>query len=199
MLVIERIKTRQQGFSMAELLIVILIIAIIAVIALPQIMSSRRLMRYAGTQRQVVSVLREARQEAVSQRTAITMRYNDLDKTMSLSGGVFGAPGTANNRVFQLAGEGLSADDLTYGRPTGVSTAALGDATNLTALTSNSLEVTFRTDGSVVDGSNNPLNHALFFYDAQNPGQSAFAVSVLGAGGRAKIWKYASSVNAYVE
>ena len=86
-----------------------------------------------------------------------------------------------------------------YGRPTGVSAAALGDATNLTTLTANVVDIAFQTDGSVVDASNNPINKALFFYDTNTPNDTAFAVSVLGAGGRAKIWRYSSNVNVYVE
>ena len=58
----------QQGFGLAELLIVLLIISIIVVLALPQIISSRRLFRFSGMQRQMVATLRDTRQEAMSQR-----------------------------------------------------------------------------------------------------------------------------------
>lgn len=189
----------QKGFSMAELLIVLLVIAIIVVLALPQIMSSRRLFRFAGVQRQVVSALREARQQAISQRLAITARYDDANKRILLSGGTFGIPGDAKNQIFELAGDGVTSDELVYGRPTGASTAALGDGTNLTALSSNVVDITFQTDGSVIDASNNPQNKALFFYDTKTPTDTAFAVSILGAGGRAKLWRYSSGVNTYVE
>jgi hypothetical protein len=80
-----------------------------------------------------------------------------------------------------------------------VSTAALGDGTNLTPLTGNNLEITFQPDGSVVDASNNPQNKALFFYSSETPAETAFGISVLGAGGRAKLWRYSPNVNAYVE
>lgn len=189
----------QKGFSMAELLIVLLVIAIIVVLALPQIMSSRRLFRFAGVQRQVVSALREARQQAISQRLAITARYDDANKRILLSGGTFGIPGDAKNQIFELAGDGVTSNELVYGRPTGASTAALGDGTNLTALSSNVVDITFQTDGSVIDASNNPQNKALFFYDTKTPTDTAFAVSILGAGGRAKLWRYSSGVNTYVE
>ena len=189
----------QKGFSMAELLIVLLVIAIIVVLALPQIMSSRRLFRFAGVQRQVVSALREARQQAISQRLAITARYDDANKRILLSGGTFGIPGDAKNQIFELAGDGITSNELVYGRPTGASTAALGDGTNLTALSSNVVDITFQTDGSVIDASNNPQNKALFFYDTKTPTDTAFAVSILGAGGRAKLWRYSSGVNTYVE
>ena len=189
----------QKGFSIAEVLIVLFVIAIIVVLALPQIITSRRLFRFAGVQRQVVSVLREARQEAMSQRTSITFRYDNTNKRLILFGGRFGVAGNSQNQIYELAGNGMTQDEVIYGRPTGATTAALGDATNLTALTLDKVDVTFQRDGSVIDGSNNPKNNALFFYDDSNPAESAFAVSILGAGGRTKIWRYSSSVDMYVE
>jgi prepilin-type N-terminal cleavage/methylation domain-containing protein len=194
-----RKQTKSNGFSVPELLIVLLVIAIIAVLALPQVISSRRLFRFSATQRQVATGFREARQEAMSQRTAVTIRYDNLNKTLSLYGGNFGVSGDSKNRIYLLTGDGLESDNLVYGRPTGVTVAALGDGTTLTSLASNAVEVTYQTDGSVVDASNNPQNKALFFYNPQIPEDTAFAVSILGAGGRAKLWKYSSGVNAYVE
>lgn len=187
------------GFSVVELIIVLLVISIIVVFALPQIISSRRMFRFAGVQRQIVTVLRETRQEAMSQRQPITFRYEDADKQIVIYGGKFGANGSGTNRVGQLADEGLVKNDFMYGRPSGISVAALGDKTNITDLTDGVVEVTFQADGSVVDAGNNLLNKALFFYHKNYPKDTAFAVSVLGAGGRIKIWKYSSGVNSYVE
>lgn len=189
----------QKGFSLAEVLIVLFIVAIIVVLALPQMISSRRMFRFAGVQRQVVSVLREARQESIAQRTSITFRYDNLNKRIILFGGKFGNAGDGNNRVFELSGDGVTQDEVVYGRPTGASASALGDSTNLTSLSTNKLDISFQTDGSVIDASNNPKNNALFFYDSSSPAESAFAVSILGAGGRIKMWRYASNVNMYVE
>jgi hypothetical protein len=86
-----------------------------------------------------------------------------------------------------------------YGRPSGVSTAALGDGTNITNPTSNAVEITFQADGSVINASNTPQNYAMFFYHSKHAAETAFAVSVLGAGGRAKVWRYNKQTNSYVE
>jgi hypothetical protein len=93
----------------------------------------------------------------------------------------------------------LEFDNFVYGRPTGVTSAALGDGTTLSSLTANAVDITFQTDGSVIDASNNPQNKALFFYNPQMPKETAFAVSILGAGGRVKLWKYSSGADVYVE
>ncbi len=187
------------GFSIAELVVVLLVGAIILVLALPQIISSRRLFRFAGVQRQVATGLKEARQEAMGQRRPITVRYDNSAKTLTMYGGEFGAQGDAKNLIMMLADTGLESEDIIYGRPTGVTAAALADTTNLTALTSGAVEITFQPDGSVLDGSGNPQNKALFFYHDKFRQDTAFAVSVLGAGGRVKLWRYSSGANAYIE
>jgi len=191
--------SKQQGFSLPELVVVLLVAAIILVVALPQILSSRRLFRFSGLQRQVATSLRESRQEAMSQRKPITFRYDNANKRTVTYGGNFGALGDAKNVVVTLTGSGVEPDDVKYGRPTGVPTSALSDTTNLTNLSSNAVEITFQADGSVIDASNNPQNRALFFYHDKYRLDTAFAVSVLGAGGRIKVWRYSQGVNSYVE
>lgn len=195
----KRFLQRQKGFSLPELIIVLLVAAIILVLALPQIISSRRLFRFAGLQRQVAASLRDARQEAMSQRKPITFRYQHNRTQIIIYGGSFGAVGNGKNIVHQMTDSGLVKNDLKYGRPGGVNTAALSDGTNLTALSGNIVEITFQPDGSVVDASNNPQNKALFFYHDKHRKDTAFAVSILGAGGRVKVWRYSKGVNLYVE
>jgi prepilin-type N-terminal cleavage/methylation domain-containing protein len=191
--------SQASGFSAVELIIVLLIISILIVIALPQIITSRRLVRFSNLQRQVTTTLREARQEAVSQRLSITVRYDDTNKRMLVYGGKFGGIGTPNNLLVNFADEGLVSGEIMYGKPAGASAAALGDGSNIETLVAGKAEVTFQADGTVVDASNNPQNKALFFFDSQSPAGVAFAVSVLGAGGRVKIWRYSSGTNSYVE
>jgi len=190
---------KQKGFSLPELVVVLLVAAIILVLALPQVISSRRLFKFSGIQRQVATSLREARQEAMSQRKPVTFRFDNSNKEIVTYGGAFGALGDVKNVVVPLAGSGVEAGDLKYGRPAGVSSAALSDTTNLTNPSSNAVEITFLPDGSVLDASGNPQNHALFFYHDKYRLDTAFAVSVLGAGGRIKVWRYSQGVNSYVE
>lgn len=189
----------QRGFSLPELIIVLLIIAILVVLALPQITASRRLMRFSAMQRQVATALNETRQHAMSQRTAVTFRYDNAGKRIIIYGGKFGVLGDAKNQKTDFATSGLLPNEIVYGRPAGASASALGDSSNLTELSANVVDVTFQPDGSVTDSGNNPVNKALFFYDAKSKKDTAFAVSILGAGGRTKIWRYSKGVDAYVE
>jgi len=190
---------RQKGFSMPELLVVLLVISILVVLALPQLSASRRLFRFSGMQRQVVASLNEARQQAMSQRVAITFRYDNTNKQTVIYGGSYGALGDSKNQTVEMSGSGLDKADIVYGRPSGASKAALTDTTNMTALSSKTVSVTFQADGSVLDAANLPLNSALFFYNNKSPQDAAFAVSVLGAGGRVKLWRYSKNINTYIE
>lgn len=194
-----KILKRQGGFSLPELIVVLLIISILVVLALPQLSASRRLFRFAGMQRQIVASLNEARQQAMSQRAAITFRYDDSNKRTVIYGGSFGAFGDSKNKTVEMSGSGLAAADIVYGRPTGAPKSALTDTSNMTALVAKAVNITFQADGSVVDAANIPTNSGLFFYNKQSAQDAAFAVSVLGAGGRVKLWRYSKNIKAYIE
>jgi hypothetical protein len=59
--------------------------------------------------------------------------------------------------------------------------------------------VTFQPDGSVIDLNGNPIGMALFIYNNRAARGTASAISVVGASGRIKIWRYDGNANAYVE
>lgn len=189
----------QRGFSLPEMIIVLLVLAILITLALPQILSSTRLFRFSSMQRQMASSITQARQDAISERQAVTFRYDNVNKRMILFGAKYGTFGDQKNFVQEMSGSGVNAYDIIYGRPAGASTDNLGDGTNLSGLTNNFQDITFLPDGSVRDTNNNPINKTLFFYYDKYREDTAFAISVLGAGGRTKVWRYNKQTNRYVE
>ena len=211
-----------RGRSILETLIVVTIAAILTSVALPQMMSARRLMRSATLPREVATQLRFTRQQAMSQRQAFTFQYDDSTKQITIfdhnnvgnstascnmSGvavlAASGYPSTACTTTLltiPLTGSGgLPASEVSYGIPSGISSSALSDTTTLTSLSSNKIYVTFQSDGTVVDNNGNPTNRTLFFYNNQAATQTAAAVSVLGASGRIKVWRYDTSASKYAE
>ena len=184
---------------MPEVIIVLLVLTILITLALPQIISGRRLFRFSSMQRQIASSLVQARQDAMSERTAVTFRYDNANKRIIFFGGKYGVAGDSGNYVEEMSGSGLESYDIIYGRLAGASTDPLGDGTNLSNLTGTNLDVTFLPDGSVRDANNNPINRTMFFYHDKHRDDTAFAVSVLGAGGRAKVWRFNKQTNRYVE
>jgi prepilin-type N-terminal cleavage/methylation domain-containing protein len=106
-----------------------------------------------------------------------------------------------------LAQGGLPTSEIGYGVPSGVSTATpLGDGISMTGakttLDGNSkFNVTFQADGSVVDKASVPAggtqvsqclpwDRLMLIYNKKAPTNTAAAISVLGASGRIKVWRY---------
>jgi prepilin-type N-terminal cleavage/methylation domain-containing protein len=201
-----------RGYSVIETLIVMALIGVLSALAIPQLISERRLTRSVGVTREILSQMRLARQLAMSQRQAFTFQYNNTTKQISiidhnsnLGPGLFADPAYPNTATSTLlsttplASGGLDSSEIAYGIPTGLPTGALGDGTAMTALTNNQLNVTFQPDGSVIDAMGNPTGIAMFIYNSRASRATASAISVMGASGRIKIWRYDRSANLYTE
>ena len=92
------------------------------------------------------------------------------------------------------------ATELTYGIPSGISNTTLDDGNTLTALSGTGVvNITFQADGTVVDNSGTFRSASLFFYNSQVPTQTASAISILGAAGRVKVWRYSTSASKFAE
>lgn len=107
---------------------------------------------------------------------------------------------------------GLPATEITYGIPAGsqlpagapiIPVTALGDNIVMTPLTpvgaGGKLNITFQADGSVVDAAGFPLDRAMFVFNNRVAQATASAISIAGASGRVKVWRYTLSGNSYVE
>lgn len=212
----------ESGRSVIETLVVIAIASLLASVALPQLMSARRLMRSATLAREMTAQMRYARQQAMSQRQAVTFQYDNSTKTVTIldhnntnnaNAGcnmtglqVLSAAGYPNTACTTTAltvplatGAGLPASDLSYGIPTGISTTPLDDGNTMTALSGTVVNITFQSDGTVLDATGNYANPTMFFYNNQAPSQTASAISILGAAGRIKVWRYSTSASKYAE
>jgi prepilin-type N-terminal cleavage/methylation domain-containing protein len=201
-----------RGYSLVETLIVVALIGVLSAIALPQLIAERRLSRSIGVTREILSQLRHARQLAMSQRQAFTFQYNNINKQISIIDhnnniglSLFADaayPNTAGSSVISatpLATGGLVQSEITYGIPPGLPNGALADGISMTGLTNNQLNITFQPDGSVIDAAGNPMGRAIFIYNSTTPQATASAISVIGASGRVKIWRYDRNANLYAE
>lgn len=178
--------------------------------AVPKFMSAQRVSRANGVTVETATQLRLARQESMSQLRAMTVQYDNVAKQLvvirhaTAGPAVLTAANYPNNgvtvRTVALAGAGLSTSDIIYGRPASLPAVNLGDNTTMTVMpTGGKLNITFQPDGSVVNAAGNPVDLALYFYNAQADRETATAISVLGAAGRVKVWRYNSNANRYVE
>ncbi len=215
------------GFSVVELAVVMTIAGILTAIAVPQMISQRRLTRATAVTREIMTQMRYARQLAMSQsgatptgalrRVAYTFQYNDTAKeiriigpipagTASLTDGTY--PNIAGSSVVvrrSLVEGGLASSQIVSGIPTSLPGAPTSvDGVTGVALAGGNLNITFQPEGQVVDAANNPVDRALFIYNNQASQATASAITVRGASGRVKIWRYnanAANLNAstYIE
>jgi Tfp pilus assembly protein FimT len=212
-----------RGNSVIETLVVVAIAALLGAVAVPQMISARRLMRSAALPREVVAQLRFTKQQAMSQRQAFTFQYNDSTKQIRIiDHNNNGNPNPACNvagkdivgdalypdtacsvtvLTIPLGGGAVPAADISIGVPSSLSgVSTLDDTSTPTLLTNGKLNINFQPDGSVIDTNGNPINNrTLFLYNNRVPTETAVAISVLGAAGRVKVWRYSSSVNKYAE
>lgn len=208
------------GRSVIETLIVVTVAALLTTAAMPQLITSRRLIRSSTMQREIATQLRFARQQAMSQRQAFTFQYNDSTKTIRIfdhqnnnnANSACNMPGvqvlttsgypntscTVTALTVSLA-TALPASEIKYGVPTTITNSNLADGTSLTALAGNVVNITFQPNGTVIDSSNNFINKSLYFYNNKAKTETAVAISVLGAAGRVKVWRYSTSASQYAE
>ena len=188
--------------SMVELSVVIAIMAVVMIVAIPQLIGARRNMRAAAGPAEVKAQLRYARQQALGLQRAVTFQYDTAAREINVikhgsagaavlnSAGYPLTSGYTLLRTVPLAAGGVTPDEIEYGLPPGAPTTPLADTTTLTAPVNNQINITFQPDGSVIDAAGGTANFAMMFYHPDYAEATARAVSVLGATGRVKLWRY---------
>ena len=200
----------ERGMSMVELAVVVGIMCLVMVIAIPQLVGARRNMRAAAGPAEVKAQLRYARQQALGLKRAVTVQYDAVARELNViqhgsagpavlaSAGYPLTPGYTLLRNIPLATGGVAPDEIEYGLPPGAPSTPLADTTTLTAPVNNQVNITFQPDGSVMDATGATANFAMMFYHPDYADSTARAVTVLGATGRVKLWRY-TDVQTWVE
>jgi len=207
---------------------VITAIAVPQMVAQRRLLRSNAVIREIATQMRYARQLAMSHQQAVTfQYDDVTKviriidHNNDLTDFKSGTAVLIAAdyPSTALPAkivsTVSLAQGGIPISEIAYGVPSGLPTAALGDGIPMTGpkttLDTNSrFNVTFQADGSVVDSAGIPVGgsavsqcipweRAMLIYNSKAPKGTAAAISVMGASGRIKVWRFNISANTFEE
>jgi len=172
------------GFSLVEANLVILIICVIAGIALLNVTGVMPGIRANTALSQTVAQLRSGRESAMAQRRNIQLTFlgNNQIQLVRLdmpTGTTVLSTVTLENDIEFLLSDGVPDTPDSFGNAAAVDFGG-------------SAPLTFLSDGTLVDAQGNPLNGSVFLGLANNP-ETARAVTILGATGRVRGYKWTGS------
>lgn len=94
-----RARPAQPGFTLIELMIVVIIVGVLALIAVPRFGGAQNTERLKGAMRRIDADLRLARGRALDRGASYTLSFNTATRSYSLAPGVPGALGAADFSV----------------------------------------------------------------------------------------------------
>lgn len=202
--------SRMKGFSLIEVIIVLVIIAILTAISLPYIYNYRTLYRSEDQALKVMDLMREANQLALTRRR--TMRF-EIDLTDNRA--LIIDEDTRTTPAVHREVKALLLDDVSDVRidqiPTGISkpsppayndAAFAADTTGhqsggTTVSGNNVWAIRFKRDGSVVNAADTPVSANLYVWTPLTAGSAAprnkeevRAITVFGGSGAIRYWKH---------
>lgn len=195
------------GFSIVELLTVVVVMTILAAISLPYIYNYKRLYKSEDQALKVMDLMREASQLATTRRR--TMRFEvDLTDNAAL---IIDENGAAADTLVKKIPLELAKDvrvdvipaGVTKPNPPNYNDAAfaadtLGHQSGTTTISNHSVwAARFRSDGSVVNAASVPISCNLYFWPPVTTGSSTprnilevRAITMFGGSGAVRYWKH---------
>lgn len=207
----------QAGFSLLELLIVMIIIAIMSSIAVMYLYAYQKPYRPIDQSLRITDLMQEAKQRALTQRESIRVEYNQTTKLLRIIDE--NTPVTANDdtvvRSLVLKDDnevrmGPRPSNITVAppEPMTIPTATLapsvyngGPGNSLSSMGNNVWTIRFQSDGRVLDagtnatGSNANINSSMLYIwqpKTSNPNESTISLglSIVGTTGAMRLWEW---------
>jgi len=198
------------GYSVVEMLVVLVILGVLTAIALPQLYNSKRLYKSEDQSLKVMDLMREAGQLAITRRRTFRVEI-DLTANALL---IIDENGTAADRMVKKIPLEMPKEIRMDVIPTGIAkpnppnyadaafaTDAIGHLEGATTVIGNSVWAgRFRSDGSVVNAANNPISVNFYVwppvsFGSPNPRNSreVRAITLFGGSGAIRYWKFNGS------
>jgi type II secretory pathway pseudopilin PulG len=176
---------RERGFSVIEMMVVVLITMIVAAMALIAMSPTRQQIQADAAMVQVASQLRLARERAIEQRRDVLVSFDTAANTITLTQQNLPAGSTVLSTIpiqapaqFMLM-PGMSDTPDAFGDKSAI---------YFEGLSGGPVGMGFQSDGTFIDGAGNLVNGTVFLGIAGVP-SSARAITVLGATGKIRMYR----------
>lgn len=205
-------RKRTAGFSLIEVIIVLVIIAVLSAISLPYVYNYRKTYRSEDQALKVMDLMREASQLAITRRRTFRLEIDTATQSILIIDER--NPGAGDDTEIKA----IPLDPINEVRnnviPTGVAkpnppnysdavfaTDGIGHQRGgSTVIGNNVWAARFRRDGTVVDAANNPVSANLYFFPPQTAGSAVprklnevRAITIFGGSGAVRFWKHNGS------
>lgn len=184
-------RKRTSGFSMIELIVVMVVLGILTAISIPYIYNYNRLYKSEDQALKVMDLMREAGQLAITRRR--TIRFDiDLAQNAVLMRDDSGATDILVKRIPLEPVNEVRMDVV----PAGVTAPNPPNYTDA-AYVGNVWTLRFRSDGSVVNAALIPVSATLYIWPPVTPGSTTprtrseiRAITMFGGSGAVRYWKH---------
>ena len=202
-------RKKAAGFSLIELIIVLVVIAILSAISIPYIYNYKRLYKSEDQALKVMDLMREASQLALTRRRTMRLEI-DRNATQIL---IIDENSPGNGDDTQI--KGIPLEPINEVRmdviPTGVAKPnppdyadavfaldTIGHQNNGAAVPRSTVwAVRFNRNGTAVDSANTPISANLYFFPPLTPGSTTprstrevRAITIFGGTGAVRYWKH---------
>ncbi len=170
-----------QGFSLAELVVIVSVIVVLAGISVPMVSNTLRELQLASDARQIASSLSYAKMAATSKMTRYQVTFNVGGNHWHLqrfnrAAGVFEAEGTSTRLSQGISNSGITIQYSSGSAPTGFPTESASF-------------IRFNSRGVPVNLSGNPTSNQAVYLSG---GGTHFAITVSMLG-KVQLWKHQNS------
>lgn len=195
------------GFSVVELLVVLGIIAVMAAISIPYLINYKKGYRSEDQTLKIIDLMRETGQLALQKRRTFRFEIDLTDNEVL----IIDENGTAADSMLKRIPLEMTKEVRVDMIPVGVTkpnppnysditfaTDGLGHLEGATTVTGHNVwAARFRSDGSVVNASNNPISANIYIWPPQTPGSTTprnktevRAITIFGGSGAIRYWKH---------
>lgn len=195
------------GFSVIELIVVLVVIAILSAISLPYIYNYKKLYKSEDQSLKVMDLMREANQLALTRRKTMRLEIDLTDNSLLIIDENGTSADTLVKKIPLEATKDIRMDVIpaTVSKPNppnytdaAFAVDSVGHLVGSTTVTGHTVWAgRFKSDGSMVNGSDVPISTNFYIWPPITPGSTTArnnkeirAITMFGGSGAIRYWKY---------